>query len=835
MQRKARFRVLRISLPCLHAFAALGASPADDASSTAWQRDEVFRKVFGHPPPPFPIDSYMVVVVDGTRRLKLRAELPSGDTRIRLEGKPLIALLSPLLRQDLVDELEQQIDSRGFIDSGALEQAGIGSAFEPRAFEYALITTPAMRVANTLYITPPLPDPLTEQALRPAGLSGFLNFNLKATDRRVSEGGHRIASADLGVGLDGALNVHGLTLEGSAFGMAGDRDTWRRGDMRLVYDWPREALRLIAGDLIYPVTGYQTLLPAGGIGISKDYSLQPQRLTYWTGDFSFRLDRSAEARIFLNGSLISTLQLPAGVHDLRRFMPAVGQNDIDVAIEDATGRRDTIHFSFIHDPSLLDAGLSRYASSIGFAREPRDGQYHYDTDRPVFSGSYLRGLTAATTMGGYTEFTHERALLGLQTLQALPIGTLLLDAALSRTRDGRADGAARISLTSSAARRRPEAQLSVEYLGMYFNSIGTIASRPRDMLNVQANLALPLPSGLTGRFSTGFQSASGPDAQRAYGSAMTFFQRWGRHTTASLSLRHQRTLLGTDTSLLFGLRASLSGATGTYQAAKDLEGDRVSAQWNSPRRSALSTPYGFAGLRTDPRLREYQAGVGYTGNQGMAEVTFLRSENEAAAGERREEAAARLEGALVFADGAVALSRTVRENFVIVAGKAGLDGVVMKVDPDGRRGNQAKSNWLGPAVLTDLGSYRLRSLRIEPQDAPLGAVPERLSFQLAPTYKSGMLLRIGKDQGIVAIGRLVDAAGAPIAYLAISIHRIDDPEAPPVVTFTNGNGGFQAPDLVPGQYEIRPSGALWGSATLDIPRSPDDIRRLGDILLPPAG
>ena len=38
-----------------------------------------------------------------------------------------------------------------------------------------------------------------------------------------------------------------------------------RGDVRLVYDLPQRALRFTAGDLRYPVVGYQTPLPAAGI------------------------------------------------------------------------------------------------------------------------------------------------------------------------------------------------------------------------------------------------------------------------------------------------------------------------------------------------------------------------------------------------------------------------------------------------------------------------------------------------------------------------------------------------------------------------------------------
>jgi outer membrane usher protein len=198
----------------------------------------------------------------------------------------------------------------------------------------------------------------------------------------------------------------------------------------------------------------------------------------------------------------------------------------------------------------------------------------------------------------------------------------------------------------------------------------------------------------------------------------------------------------------------------------------------------------------------------------------------------REEATVRLQSSLTFADGTFALARPVRENFAIVTGKEGLEDIVMKVDPDSRGASRARSAWLSPAVITDLSSYRVRNVRVEPVDPPLGATPEKMTFQLAPTYKSGVLLKLGKEPHILAVGRLVDDLGAPIAYLSLEIRRVDDVSAPPIAAFTGKNGSFHAPDLKPGRYEIRPGSAQWGTVTVDIPETSDGMCRLGRIVVP---
>ena len=81
--------------------------------------------------------------------------------------------------------------------------------------------------------------------------------------------------------------------------------------------------------------------------------------------------------------------------------------------------------------------------------------------------------------------------------------------------------------------------------------------------------------------------------------AATLYRRWSRYVTGSLSVRHGRMLNAeTETEVLFGLSVNFTHSSGSYSAAKELESDRVSAQWNSPGRSRLSTPYAFALART---------------------------------------------------------------------------------------------------------------------------------------------------------------------------------------------------------------------------------------------
>ncbi len=812
---------------------------AGGLSASDQTRDALFLAVFHHPPPDIPVSSYVLVVVDGAAPQKVKAVLSAGAPALLLEGKPLLAGLAKLLRPEIVQRLERRVDGQGWLSRTALEETGVATAFNPRTFEFSIATDPAMRDTRIQYLTAPLVDPFTVDALRPAAVSGFLNFNFKGVARTGRLAAAPGPQTDGQFATDGALNIRGVVLEGSVFGQTGGGGSLQRGDIRLVYDLPQRALRFTAGDLNYPVFGYASMLNLGGLGLTKDYSLQPHVPTYRTSEFDFHLERPAEVKMWVNNSLVNTLQLPAGAHDIRGLLPAVGQNDISLVIEDSAGRREVLHFSFIYNPTLLDRGRRLFSYNAGFQREADNGGYTYNPRRPVGSASYLAGLTDETTLGAYAQADRARALYGFRALHLLAFGTVQLDTAASRSRAAQWDAGTRFTLTTAPARdgRGGQLQVSAEYLGKNFGPLEAVSPAPGHAMNYVASGSIPLGRNLTGRLSGNYTARRGANAEDTYGAAATLIRRWGRYTAGSVSLRrHRANNGGLQTDVLFGLSFAFSKGTGSFYAAKELESNTVSSSWDSGRPGNLSAPYGFASTRVGSDNREYVAGGGYWGNQGLAEVSYTRDEIATGAGwSGRGETALRLQSTLVFADGRFALTRPVAENFAIVTGQAGLASVAMKVDPDGQGGSRARSDWLSPAVLGDLASYRLRDVRVEPVDPPVGATPEKTTFLLAPTYKSGFLLKLGKEPGLVAIGRLVDGLRQPLAHLPLEIRRLDRPGGQPATTFTSRNGGFQLPDIKPGRYEIRPvAPTRGGSVTVEIPESPDGLYRLGDVVLSPA-
>lgn len=793
-------------------------------------REQLFRDAFGQPQPPVDISAYVLLSIDGAPKQKVRAIIPAAGAELRIEGQALLALLSERLRPEVLAALSQEVDAQGWLAGSDLQAAGLPVTFEPRTFLASLATDPARRSTNVRYLSGAPPG--TARALRPADVSGFLNVHAKAAHRAFVAEGRR--ASDVAYALDGAVNVRGVVLEGSGYGTSADRRGLQRGDVRLVHDRPEEAVRYSAGDLRFPVTGFQTLLQMGGVGVTRDFSLQPYRRSFQSGRFEFFLDRPAIVQVWVNASLVSTLQLPAGPHDIRGLSPAAGLNETRLVIEDAAGRVQVLDFSFISNPLLLEEGGNVFSVNAGYRRRVVNGEYEYDAGDPLLSAMFFQGIRADTTAGAYLQADRARALAGVQAVHGLASGLLQLDLAGRRTEGRPAGFGSRLAWTYLGGPNRSlpvQGQVGIEYLGAHFGSLNDFFPSSRSRLSGYGTLNVPLDASSSLQFGAYYTPAREPGQADAHSYAASWSRRFGR-ATVTLGVRHRVNERGEeDKGVLFGLVYSFSENGHNFYAAKETERDVGTVSWSSTRPSTASGPYGFASARGGSGSREYAAGAGYWTHQGLAEASHTRTQIRGSTGTfTREETSVRGQSALVFADGVLALTPQVAENFAIVRGKEGLSGVDMKINPDGRGGSRGLSAAISPAVAADLGSYRVNDIRVEPVDPPFGATPDRTSYSLLPGYKSGFLIELGKEARILAVGRLVDAKGQGVPHVPIEIRRLGDANGEPVRTFTGRTGGFQVPEVRPGRYEVTPTGPTpWNTVILDIPASADGLARLGDI------
>ena len=267
--------------------------------------------------------------------------------------------------------------------------------------------------------------------------------------------------------------------------------------------------------------------------------------------------------------------------------------------------------------------------------------------------------------------------------------------------------------------------------------------------------------------------------------------------------------------------ASSSQTSQTTQTSTPQWDFNTGIQWNyddfKPRPERVLAS---ANAQFGPQINDYNALVGYTGNQGTIELTQDMFQPEyAGADYLQHQTDLSVKTALVYVDKTVCFSRPLYSGgFVLAKGVKNLNGNTIKVNPT-EQGYEAVTNFFGPAVLPLYAPYQLKRIKVEPENPPMGFMNEKSSFMLFPHYKSGFCLSIGSEKSVLVLGTLQDFDGSPFGYQSISIVAASEKKAVPAATFTNGIGRFQFLGHESQTYKIMPPPG-WDRmpVTLRIPR-----------------
>jgi P pilus assembly protein, porin PapC len=214
---------------------------------------------------------------------------------------------------------------------------------------------------------------------------------------------------------------------------------------------------------------------------------------------------------------------------------------------------------------------------------------------------------------------------------------------------------------------------------------------------------------------------------------------------------------------------------------------------------------GTINAQLGPQNNDYNALLGYTGNQGTVELTQTLDQPEnSGANYLNHRTDLLLKTALVYAGKTICFSRPIYSGgFVLVKGVKNLDGNKIKVNPSDQ-GYDATTNAFGPAVLPLYSPYQIKRIRVEPENPPMGFVNEKSSFTLFPQYKSGFSLELGSEKSVLVLGTVQDFDGSPFGYQSITIIAENDKKAVPILTFTNSIGRFQFLGHEKQTYKIMP-------------------------------
>jgi outer membrane usher protein len=688
---------------------------------------------------------------------------PVGELTAWIDGQQLRGLdinpIRPRLRELLAPDRYELIRTNlePEISPSLLETAGVHTGFDFQNLKVDLtIRTEAIR-RQTLDLMGN-PNFTAGATVKPSDFSAYMNFRggVSYTDSSQS-GTHGFSDPQLD--FESAFNYRGVVLQNETVVNPAPGKDWEKRDTRLVWDQPKQRLRWELGDLDYPVTGFQGFLTMAGLSLHKEDSLQPYRLTSPLGQSAFFLREDSKVEVIVNGHTIQTLQMSAGPHQISNFPLTSGANDVILRVTDPVGRVEYINAKLFYDPGLLRAGEREFNVAVGWPSitDPGSPFYRYSS-RPAGSAFYRYGFTDRLTAGIDLQATEDTQLGGGQAVLSTRAGIFSFDSAASQDRALGWGYAERLQYQYYVPRSSLLAD-GVFSLGGQYESAGFALPNPFSIpttreatWNAQASYSQRIAEHWTAGISYGRQWAGGRTQRATYDLIAGFFWKGLR---ANVTVEHLEVADSkTGWSAFFLLTWNFTRGQSLYSSYDS--SSRISrSEWQYTQPESIETLDATLGVQNSPYETSGYGNVRYTGRR--AELTL--SQDVLSSSDRMT--SLHWGTALVYAGGALAVSRPVSDSFALLESTGSLrEEGGLGVERQGQR-FLGKEDWLGPAVLPQITGYYPTHLIAEPLRPGADFDPQTGDLRLEPTYRSGARIRLGQESTANITAMLLWADGKP--------------------------------------------------------------------------
>lgn len=853
--------------------AALSAA-AQESDSTQSERDKIFEKAFGKKPQspqqqkqqPQQQQIRLPVVINGQQAAHVPVLLSQSIADTKIPAAPLLDVLRPLLVPEALAAVEKEKTPDEYLSVGALHDAGLEARIDEATLSLVIEIPVKLKALQVLRVANRQPLAAGTTAAPSAAVSSYLNMRGGIDYLHAATPGTPVGTQPLNLAFESGTNVEGNVLQGDMNYVESGGRRFQRGDVSVVHDDTDNAVRYQAGDLAYPVTGFQSFEPLGGITIARNFSLQPYRVVQPAGQQDFVLTNPSRVEVIINGQPAQVLQLPAGRYSLRDFPFTQGANNVQLNVTDSVGRTTVINAPYFFNDNLLLPGESEFSYSVGLPSTEVNGLRQYSSRFPSFSAFHRLGLTDSVTSGANFQGNDLQQLAGAEISAATLVGNFSLNLAGSHDTILGSDTAASLQYNyldiNTAALSNRGVQFSAIYHGARFTTLG---AGPSGSVSSGATVPLvaspssispitPLPSIPTPTNTPTFNPDK-LDLNVGYFQALPYnftgsvgatygVVRGGRDTNSvDLSLRrfitssltggldvshtddatgrHEYRAIFTFTLSFPGNRQFLTTAYDTHQNTTQLN-----YQYVPP----IDVGYPSANLNLSNNDQQRLLGGEVSYNTSRFESTVAHDETlpvgSNGAGLQRL-SSFRFGTSLLFADGHYSVGRPVTDSFVLVVPRENLAGLTVGVNPIGED-YTAQVDFLGPAAISNVTAYQQITTQVVVPDLPIGYDLGQDLFSIQPSYHSGTIIEVGGDAVVLVDGTLIGGDGGPLALTA-GLAVAEGGTGKPIEFFTNRNGRFRIEGVKPGTYALSFPGLPKASASVTIPPNTKGIYRVGKI------
>lgn len=753
-----------------------------------------------------------------------------GDLNATVEDNQLRALdVSPIhgqLERLLAPEYFQRIPTNQTVPVpiATLEFAGVHSVFNFESLSVALSIETKMRRLETIDLVG-TPSATAVNIIQPADFSAYMNV-LGGVDY-VESGDNLPRGFDQPqLAFENGFNYHRFVLENETDINPAPGQDWEKRDTRLSYDFPDDRIRVTAGDLNYPVVGFQNFVPMLGLSVNRQDSLQPFRVVSPLGQSAFFLQSDSKVDVIINGHVVQTLQLSAGPHQISNFPLTGGANNVILRITDPVGRVQYIDARLYYDPALLKAGESEFNAAIGLpsSMDPDDPFYHYDS-QPLASAYYRRGLTDQVTTGVNGQATEDTQIGGGEFVFSTLLGTFDFDSAVTHDRwIGTGEGQ-RLQYHYYAPKESPFTDGQFTLVAQEQSAHYTAPSP--FIVSTTHGSTWSYQAEYSQRFGDHWFAGAGYSRQfnsddTQLGTTSLIGGYHSGRIYADVTLDYNTGTAGHETwTAFFSLRINL-GHNQNLFSTYDTSSHTSRTEWQYTPPDNVESVTSTLGVQHTPGQEDYYGNVNYTGRR--AELSVYQ--DAFSGGEDRT--SLHWGTALVYADGLFGISAPVQDSFAIFKSTGSLaeDGGV-GVQPQAQR-YQAQEDWLGAAVMPQLVGYYPTHITAEPRRQDADFDPQEGDMLLQPTYRSGTAVRLGHPAAIDATVKLTWSDARPVNCLDGNLVAENGTK---IEFISNRDGLAYFSGLSPGKYRATITGYPDATFLVIIPATNARQIDLGEIKL----
>lgn len=793
--------LLAICLPSLTAVAQTSGSVGDRDQAEIEKNasvDEIFGALFGAKPQkalelPYP------VVISGINQGDVVMTPGNEPGTTTIDRKSIVNLLLPFLVEEKQIALLETGGQRETVTAADLHSLGVQAEFDHTNLVFNIDVPLEIRAIIPVALQPRINPGLTLDAVGQAKTSAAVN--VAAGTRYV----HASEFIDTGfastqVNVTAAINARGYVLEtGVRYSDVGD-DGLVLNDTRLTRDLVERRIRLEAGDLTVPTSGLQGNPGLLGLAGFRSFGLQPYEEYRTNPSQQFELERAARILVYINGQFIREFRLNPGRYNLTDLpLQSSAGNDVVLEIEYDSGDTDRVVFSAFYDFSLLKKGVSDFSFSVGPTSRLNESGRDYDMENPAVSAFYRKGWTDELTAGLNVQADTHLVNVGGDAFYSTGIGTFGLLGGFSDHEDAGSGGAVTALYRWSGTDMEKQTRLDVQarYQDENYETLG--GSGGNIKYDVAARISRNLSVSQRLQLSAGFRQRHASDKfEQSHSANFTWRTSYGTFGTV---LRYNKSPdEGEEWS--GGISFSVRLGDGNAQLSHDTRTPSSRASYASRMDRSVGSFGWDTTITRQSGIDEVRLGGSYVGNRFEARAEqSLSAANDMAGFASENTTEFSIGSALVYADGAIAMSRPVFDSFAIFARNQAVKDYDIAVDPQGsllatRRSYGAHSSVLGPAVVPDLNSYYVRTIEVDTPDAPAGTSLGGQALTFLPGYRSGHVVRLGDDRNVAVMSVLVDETGEPLPFAA-GYAITSDGERHQM--FTNRGGRFYVDGLKHGE------------------------------------